>query len=100
MAMKLHQAKDTGDQYYLQVWLDDTKVLLDDEGSPTREPDPEWLREWRWGKVDGEGKPISRAMIQDEVALLARLELGKMNAVSTVVTLPEEGATLIVSYAR
>ncbi len=88
MTMKLHKAKDTGNQYYLQVWLDDTKVVLDAEGNPTTEPDPEWLREWRWGK------DVPRADIRRETKLLAQLELDKMNADSTMVTLPEEGATL------
>ncbi len=88
MAMKIIQAKDTGKQFYLQIWLDNTKVLLDDEGSSTQEPDPEWLREWRWGKDN------SRAHIRRETKLLAKLELDKMNAISTVITLPEEGKKL------
>lgn len=88
MTMKLVQAKDTGKQFYLQVWLDTTKVLFDDEGNPTREPNPEWLREWRWGKDN------SRAHIRRETKLLAQLELDKMNADSTIVTLSEEGKTL------
>ena len=83
MPMKLHQAKDMGHQFYLQVWLDDTRFELDADGNPTAEPDPEWLREYRWGK------DVDRRNIRLETRLLARLELAKMNAV--VVTLPGEG---------
>jgi hypothetical protein len=88
MTMKLVQAKDTGKQIYLQVWLDNTKVLLDDEGNPTTEPDPEWLREWRWGK------DVLRKDYHRETKLLAKLELDKMNAALTVITLTDEGKTL------
>ncbi len=105
MTMKLHQAKDTGSQYYLQVWLDITKELmvpeLDEDGKPVKDeqgqlvlvaspgvPDPDWLREWRWGK------DIPRADIRRETKLLAQLELDKMNVDSTIVTLSEEGTIL------
>lgn len=79
MTMKLVQAKDTGKQFFLQVWLDDTKKV---DGNP----DPEYLREWRWGKDN------SRAHIRRETRLLAQIELDKINAVT--VTLSEEGQTL------
>lgn len=104
MAMKIHQAKDTGKQFYLQIWLDDTKELmvpeLDDEGKSIKdedgvpvmvavpgEPDPEWLREWRWGK------DTPKATMRRETKLLAQVELNKMNAAG-VITLAEEGQTL------
>lgn len=88
MVMKLHQAKDTGNQYYLQVWLDNTKFVLDAEGNPTTDPDPEWLREWRWGK------DVERIDYLRETKLLAEIELAKMNADATVITLSDEGKTL------
>ncbi len=103
MTMKIHQARDTGKQFYLQIWLDTTKELmvpeLDEDGKVVKdevgqvvmvavpgEPDPEWLREWRWGK------DTPRATMRRETRLLAQTELDKMNAVGT--TLSEEGQTL------
>lgn len=88
MVMELVQAKDTGKQIYLQVWLDNTKFALDAEGNPTTDPDPEWLREWRWGK------DVARKDYRRETKLLAKLELDKMNAASTVITLADEGKVL------
>ena len=87
MTMKLHRARDMGDQYFLQVWLDDTKEALDKDGRPIPgEPDPEGLREWRWAK------DMDLVDIRRETRLLALLELDKM--APTVITLPEEGSTL------
>ncbi len=88
MVMKYLQAKDTGTQYYYQVWLDDTKVLLDDKGERTEEPDPDWIREWRWGKDN------TLVHAQRETKLLAQLELNKMNSDSTIITLSVEGKKL------
>lgn len=104
MAMKIQQAKDTGKQFFLQIWLDDTKELMvpqldaegkavkDEAGNPVMvavpgKPDPEWLREWRWGK------DTPKSMMKRETKLLAKLELVKMNF-TNIKTMPEEGRTL------
>lgn len=103
--MKLHQAKDTGKDIFFQVWLDTTKELmvpsLDEDGKVIKdddgevvlvavpgEPDPEWLREWHWGK------DVERAGMLRETRLLAQLELDKLNAPGRVITLADEGDML------
>lgn len=80
MTMKLLTARDLGTEYRLVVHLDDTKLI---EGNP----DPVYVREFRWGK----DMPLAR--VKAETKLLAQLELAKMTPSGGSV-LAGEGADL------